>query len=594
VLDASGSMQRMVGGRSLFERARERALKLAEQQIAAGGRVSILEAGRSPQALLTQPTALVGAIRAALGSVACSIERADLTAAVAMAFDQARRDRDRATVVHVITDDQAASWSAEPIAPPANVSLRFHPIDGAPLGPQLALADAGLVGPRPSVLRASLMAAIAVGALMLERPPAALNALAVAVALMVFSHPPVIADLGFQLSVAATFGLLVGTGPIARRLSRREKPSAFALSLASSLAAQLAVLPIAAPTFALVHPASPLVHLLAVPWLLLCLPAGAGALAVSIALPSFDGSTVMRPLVLLVDLLADLPPGPFATWPVSITPPAALLLVAALVPAIWLPRSALRKLALPALLLAGLASAQLFSPRPAERVGLTPPVEAAVTAIDVGQGDALLLRSPGVSILVDGGGWRRGDSASRLLLPPLADLGVRRLDAVVLTHPDGDHCDGLRDLASYLSIGEVWSAPGWAEPCAGELLGRRGPVRVASGAMAFAAHEAACGIRTTNRMQNSSIPARASAACGADGGDTRSMRSDMTPFRLSSLFYHAVLAAHAFRCPGRPKQSRAWAPPCRLGLSRGERQAKGFLTCPVETLPGRRGSSGCE
>lgn len=151
VLDASGSMQRTVGGRSLFERARARALKLAEQQIAAGGRVSIIEAGRSPQALLTQPTALAGAIRAALGSVACSIERADLTAAVAMAFDQARRDRDRATVVHVITDDQAASWSAEPIAPPANVSMRFHRIDGAPLEPQLALADAGLVGPPPVV-----------------------------------------------------------------------------------------------------------------------------------------------------------------------------------------------------------------------------------------------------------------------------------------------------------------------------------------------------------------------------------------------------------------------------------------------------------
>jgi competence protein ComEC len=45
------------------------------------------------------------------------------------------------------------------------------------------------------------------------------------------------------------------------------------------------------------------------------------------------------------------------------------------------------------------------------------------------------------------------------------------LDAVVLSHPDLDHCRGLADLLSYLPVAEVWTAPGWrSSSCAHELL----------------------------------------------------------------------------------------------------------------------------
>ena len=111
--------------------------------------------------------------------------------------------------------------------------------------------------------------------------------------------------------------------------------------------------------------------------------------------------------------------------------------------------------------LLGLSSGPLPAPSP-------PPLE--FVRLDVGQGDAILLRDGGRTLLVDGGGWRRGDVAARVLLPALARLGVRRLDAVALTHPDTDHCRGLVDLASYLEVYEVWMSPGWTDPCALELL----------------------------------------------------------------------------------------------------------------------------
>ncbi len=98
--------------------------------------------------------------------------------------------------------------------------------------------------------------------------------------------------------------------------------------------------------------------------------------------------------------------------------------------------------------------------------------------LDVGQGDAILLRDGNFAVLVDGGGWRRGDIGGRVVLPALLGEGIDRLRAVVVTHPDRDHCGGLVDLASYLPIGEVWTADGFqVDPCLRDLAAAA-PVRV--------------------------------------------------------------------------------------------------------------------
>lgn len=81
-------------------------------------------------------------------------------------------------------------------------------------------------------------------------------------------------------------------------------------------------------------------------------------------------------------------------------------------------------------------------------------------ALDVGQGDALLLRSGRRAILIDGGG--RHDDArfgESVLLPLLLDRGVRRLDAAILTHAHPDHCGGLAAAIRHLDVREVWLSP---------------------------------------------------------------------------------------------------------------------------------------
>jgi competence protein ComEC len=352
------------------------------------------------------------------------------------------------------------------------------------LGPRgRVLAALGVValyllvaGPRPALLRASFMALAAGVAFLVGRLPSAGNALAVAAALLVLRRPELLSDLGFELTVAATAGLIFLAPACARAWGggegRRGLRAGLVRALAASLAAQLAALPLALPAFHLLAPASPLLNLLAVPWTAVTLAVGLAWSALAMVSPIAGAATVP-----LLDALA----APFG-WPARGSPqawgtlalaaPAGLCLLAATAGALLLAWPRRREAWLGVLALAALVAT-------IGRGSGTPPAfraEAALTLLDVGQGDSLLLTDGRRALLVDGGGWRHGDFGGRVLLPALLAEGVARLDVAVLTHPDVDHCGGLVDLASYLPIDEVWMAPGEeAEPCAAALAAAPGP-----------------------------------------------------------------------------------------------------------------------
>jgi competence protein ComEC len=107
---------------------------------------------------------------------------------------------------------------------------------------------------------------------------------------------------------------------------------------------------------------------------------------------------------------------------------------------------------------------------------LTPrdPVRAfRITMLDVGQGDAILLRDRAHAMLVDGG------LDPERLLPLLADRGVRSLDALVLTHAHPDHCGALPAVLANLDVRELWISPRrFRGDCAHELLAARPNIRI--------------------------------------------------------------------------------------------------------------------
>lgn len=73
------------------------------------------------------------------------------------------------------------------------------------------------------------------------------------------------------------------------------------------------------------------------------------------------------------------------------------------------------------------------------------PDGAEIFVLDVGQGDAILLRYANRTVLVDAGPGKDGGVAERVILPRLRRLGAA-LDWILVTHPDQDHIGGLPSL----------------------------------------------------------------------------------------------------------------------------------------------------
>ena len=78
--------------------------------------------------------------------------------------------------------------------------------------------------------------------------------------------------------------------------------------------------------------------------------------------------------------------------------------------------------------------------------------ELTVYFLDVGQGDAALLRSAGATMLIDGGPRDHEDN----LLADLEELGVDHLDYMVATHPHEDHIGGLPGVMERITVEECW------------------------------------------------------------------------------------------------------------------------------------------
>lgn len=326
-----------------------------------------------------------------------------------------------------------------------------------------------LIGARPSILRASAMAAAGWVALAAGRVPARHNALAGIAAAMALIDPSLTSDLGFQLTVAATGGILAADGLLVTRWSRLPRP--LAQGLAASATAQLFALPWALPVFHLLSPLAPLHNLWAVPWIAATLAGVVGWVLLALVAPA-AGAWARPRLDLLAapaTALAELPAGWWWAIPVAAGRARAVAVAVAALAVLRHPRL-WPALALAASLCWAAARVEGRFAGPLDGSIGGSAEDPELVMLDVGQGEAILLRHGAAAALVDGGGWSGGGLAERAVLPALARLGVRRLDALVLTHADIDHCRGLVEIASYLPVREVWSTSGEAAPCVVDLV----------------------------------------------------------------------------------------------------------------------------
>lgn len=306
-----------------------------------------------------------------------------------------------------------------------------------------------------SALRAALMAAAGLFSLWTDRRSSALSALGLCLLVFVGLDPPCALSASFALSAGSTLGIvlfapLLSSAFEGRTLLKKALGDPLALTAASALSTQ----PYAAALFSQLPLLSPVANLIAGPLFTLACLVGFPCALCAWAFPSVASwligaaALACAPLSAAASALASLPG---TCLPVDAAPAAAAALSCSLCAILWAvwPRIRIRGLVTAAggiALILAMARAPLAS-------------ADGIVMLDVGQGDAFLVRSQGRSLLIDTG------NQDGPLKAALARQRVTALDAVAVTHSDDDHCGSLSALGevappnSLLAPEELYQCP---------------------------------------------------------------------------------------------------------------------------------------
>jgi competence protein ComEC len=346
-----------------------------------------------------------------------------------------------------------------------------------------------LVGAEASVVRAGIMGAIFIGAILAGRQNTGWVALAVAAAAMTAAEPQVVHDVSFQLSFVATLGLVTLAGPLGENLAAlvSRQPRIAGLPFSGgvleagtvALTAIIFTLPVVAVTFGRLSVVALPANIFAVPAFIAVAFTSAIATGVTLVVPEAAGLMAWLAwppaayMTTVIHVFAGVPLASIGLGGLMGTPLGVGRLTAGAVFAaawytglagltLWLSRRRLEEppapvvgttrpgigFAIAATSVAGVAvfTGLLLAGRP-DAGRLT------VTFLDIGQGDAILIEGPeGHRVLVDGG---PGEQVIGTALGRNVPFDDRRIDLVIATHPDADHLGGLPEVLARYDVRSV-------------------------------------------------------------------------------------------------------------------------------------------
>lgn len=327
-----------------------------------------------------------------------------------------------------------------------------------------------VVGGGPSIVRAGLMAELALVAWLAGRLQHTRQLVLASAAALVWWSPGVHRTLGFQLSYACVIALLAYAAPLASRLRTAGVPRGLAEGAAATMLCSAATAPLLLATTGAAPVSAAVSNLVAVPTASVILVFGlVGSIVAPVAplvatpLLSICGA-LSGVLVWLAQASLALPLATIDDWG-TLAQLASIVALAALARRAYR-RSAPRHLAaFLVLLVAVVALPELV--RRAERIAPPSSHVVRISFLDVGQGDAVLVQSGDEALLVDTGA-PDGD-----VVDLLHTRSVRRLAGVVATHDQRDHVGALPALVSQVQAHWVavpaTAAPGWRERLPGDL-----------------------------------------------------------------------------------------------------------------------------
>jgi competence protein ComEC len=350
--------------------------------------------------------------------------------------------------------------------------FRTHPVP-ARFAALLAIAFTAtytaIAAPSDATDRALIAIVLTLGVLALGFEARGLRTLGLCLLAALILDPTAFTRAGFQLSFAATMSLILAV-PLVRKASAylstsKHLPSPFVRRLTIGLVGlmicdlltHLATMPIGLVWFGQSSPHALWVNLIAIPWMsLIVFPAGLIQLGLATVAP--DLAALTDPLVAAIGVSFEtfiinagdiIGSQQTITWPWWLGWTAALLVLIAL-----------SRMARPVAIAASLGIAAI----PLVLLALHHDSDLRIDVLDVGHGDAIVIRHPDAGVmLVDTGGAFTEESsrslAERTLVPALGALGIAKIDILVITHADRDHIGAAPALAARLPIREVWLPP---------------------------------------------------------------------------------------------------------------------------------------
>ncbi|OGD21782.1 MAG: DNA internalization-related competence protein ComEC/Rec2 [Candidatus Aminicenantes bacterium RBG_16_63_16] len=312
-----------------------------------------------------------------------------------------------------------------------------------------------LVEGRASVFRAVIMTLVYLAGKLLWKKSHVLNTISLSACLLLAGNPFYLFDMGFQLTFAATLSIILFYPGVIRRLPRL--PLKISELFALSLTAQLGVMPFLARSFHRVTFAGLFLNFLAIPLTGLIMALGFVFLGAALVSP-FISRLLAQALAGLTRVflwttgLAD----PLPVLSYRIPTPHLLTVIgyfACLLIILLRPRFKGQRLVSLGVFAAFAAVLVTYPFPPRLSRGLE------LTFLDVGQGDSILVEFPGrKKMLLDAGGVADDslDIGELVVSPYLWDLGIKKLDYVVLTHAHPDHLNGLKSVVRNFRVVEFW------------------------------------------------------------------------------------------------------------------------------------------
>ncbi|MBN1796413.1 MAG: DNA internalization-related competence protein ComEC/Rec2, partial [Sedimentisphaerales bacterium] len=334
-----------------------------------------------------------------------------------------------------------------------------------------------IVPPREPTLRAAIICFVFCASAFFRRYPNPLNSLSLAAIILLLIRPTCLFEAGWQLSFASVLGILLLANSIIsflnvriiEPLSKIIKVSflrGFILFIvkynlgifAVGFAAWLGGSGILLYHFYTVNPLTCFWTVLAFPFIALILCLGYLKIVLALFFPTISAilmfllNDLAGMLIWMVKLISKKCPSEILIGKVPLS--YVLFFYAAILITGWLvfSRIKMKKLVMGFLITSVVVSLGFIK---GGKVGHS---EFVMTVLDVGHGQSIVLQGGGKNILFDAGSLHSKNIGQRVIIPFLRYSGISRLDAVVISHQDVDHINGLPEIAQQYPIGKVYAS----------------------------------------------------------------------------------------------------------------------------------------